>query len=94
MEQKPKGKLLDWLNHHPFITIVMIIFVIGIIGVTAETISEQGSSATSNSDLQATVGTTNEGISITCLYKTLRVEAGGIEPPCKDNADGPSTSVV
>ncbi len=26
--------------------------------------------------------------------KSQGVEAGGIEPPCKDNADGPSTSVV
>lgn len=26
--------------------------------------------------------------------KSRDVEAGGIEPPCKDNADGPSTSVV
>ncbi len=65
MEQKPKGKLLGWLNHHPFITIVMIIFVIGIIGVTAETISGQGASTASNSDLRATVEATNDGISIT-----------------------------
>ena len=28
------------------------------------------------------------------ISKSQGVEAGGIEPPCKDNADGPSTSVV
>ncbi|HUC01373.1 MAG TPA: hypothetical protein VMA75_00510 [Candidatus Paceibacterota bacterium] len=90
MEQKPKGKLLDWLNHHPVITIVMIMFVIGIVGVTAEAIAGQGSSTTSNSDLQATVETTNDGISITNLesdsWQSCEV---GVNGGCGFNFDNP-----